>query len=322
MEFKCQICGNSDNNSIHEVNEKMLGTLDTFTYFKCSSCDCLQIAEIPKNISAYYPNSYYSFNAYKKLNKKRTVRGWIDKHRVNDELFEANILGRLLNLLSKPLDYIPYLKPINIKKDTSILDIGCGTGRLLQRMAMGGFTNLTGLDPFIEKNISYHSNVTIIKSSIENFSENNEGKFNVIMLHHSFEHMPSPLDILTHVYRLLAKDGVIILRIPLVDSYAWQTYKGNWVQLDAPRHFFLHSKKSLEILLDKSGFEIFDICYDSSKFQFMGSELYRRNIPLNSPKRDRNIFTKKDIKNYSTKAKEVNKDKNGDQAIFYIRKSR
>lgn len=298
----------------------MLGTRDKFTYFKCSSCDCLQIAEIPENISEYYPDKYYSFNTYKKLNKRRAFRRWVDKYRVDDELFKANIIGKISNLLSKPLDYVPYLKPISIKKDDPILDIGCGTGRLLQRMAMGGFTKLSGLDPFIEKNISYDSGVTIAKSSIKSFCENTKDRFKIIMLHHSFEHMPNPLDILTNIYDILDKDGVIILRIPLVDSYAWNEYKENWVQLDAPRHFFLHSRKSLDILLGKSGFKIKNTLYDSSKFQFTGSELYKINISLNSSKKEKDIFSKETIKNYTNKAIELNKAGNGDQAIFYIKK--
>lgn len=322
MKFKCRICGNSDNNTLYDVYEMMLGTRDKFTYFKCSSCGCLQIAEIPENISEYYPDNYYSFNTYQKLNKRRAFRSWFDKRRVDDKLFKVNIIGKLSNFISKPLDYVPYLKPINIKKDDPVLDIGCGTGRLLQRMAMGGFTKLTGLDPFIEKNISYNSGVTIVKSSIKNFCENTANKFKTIMLHHSFEHMPNPLDILTNIHRILEKDGVIILRIPLVDSYAWNEYKENWVQLDAPRHFFLHSRKSLAILLAKSGFEIKDIFYDSSKFQFTGSELYKRNISLSSSKKEKDIFTKETIKNYKNKAIEINKAENGDQAIFYIQKSK
>ena len=322
MKFTCRICGNADDNTSYDVFEMMLGTRDKFTYFKCDSCGCLQIANFPDNISKYYPDNYYSFNTYQKLNKTRALRSWFDKHRVDDALHNANIIGKLSNLLSKPLDYIPYLKPVNIKKDDSILDIGCGTGRLLQRMAMGGFTNLIGLDPFIEKNISYNSGVTIVKSSIKDFSNNPANKFKVIMLHHSFEHMPDPLNVLINIQQILEKDGVIILRIPLVDSYAWNEYKENWVQLDAPRHFFLHSRKSLTILLDKSGFEIKDICYDSSKFQFTGSELYKRNIPLNSPKNEKNIFTKEALDNYEYKANEINKIENGDQAIFYIKKTK
>lgn len=318
MTSTCRICGNTNNNTSYEVFEKMLATGDKFSYFQCGACDCLQIARFPRNISDYYPENYYSFNTFQKLNKARPLRGWFDKHRVDDELYKSNIIGKLSNLLSKKLDYIPYIKPLNIAKDDSILDIGCGTGRLLQRMAMGGFTNLTGLDPFIDKNISYDSGVNIIKSSIKDFCDTQMKKIKVIMLHHSFEHMPDPHDILNNLKCIMDKDSIIILRIPLVDSYAWDEYKENWVQLDAPRHFFLYSRKSLTILLGKSGLKISRACYDSSKFQFIGSELYINNISLNSSKKVKKIFSRETIKMYERKAAELNRLEKGDQAIFYI----
>jgi SAM-dependent methyltransferase len=44
---------------------------------------------------------------------------------------------------------------------------------------------------------------------------------------------------------LLACKGIIVVRIPAVSSYAWERYGVAWMQLDAPRHFFLHSPKSM-----------------------------------------------------------------------------
>jgi len=34
--------------------------------------------------------------------------------------------------------------------------------------------------------------------------------------------------------------GWCVIRIPTVSSFAWEHYREQWVQLDAPRHFFLH----------------------------------------------------------------------------------
>ena len=47
---------------------------------------------------------------------------------------------------------------------------------------------------------------------------------------------------------LLNKDGVLLVRVPLSSSWAWEHYRENWVQLDAPRHLYLHSVKSMEVL--------------------------------------------------------------------------
>ena len=54
-----------------------------------------------------------------------------------------------------------------------------------------GFTNLTGIDPFLESDIYYPNGVKVLRKGISEL----EGTYKVIMLHHSFEHMSEPLDV-------------------------------------------------------------------------------------------------------------------------------
>lgn len=95
------------------------------------------------------------------------------------------------------------------------------------------------------------------------------------MFHHSFEHISDPLEALETVRSLLAPNGRCLIRVPVV-SWARNEYGANWVQIDAPRHFFLHTEKSMEILAEKVGLEITRVEYDSTEFQFWGSELSKR----------------------------------------------
>jgi hypothetical protein len=93
--------------------------------------------------------------------------------------------------------------------------------------------------------------------------------------------------------------------------------------LDAPRHFYLHSEKSIAVAAEKAGLKIINSCRDSWDFQFWGSEQYIKNIPLKSqnsysraPKRS--MFSKEDISSFTKKARELNELNMGDQAIFYL----
>jgi 2-polyprenyl-3-methyl-5-hydroxy-6-metoxy-1,4-benzoquinol methylase len=74
------------------------------------------------------------------------------------------------------------------------------------------------------------------------------------MLHHSFEHMDNPCGVLKQIDKLLNPDGELLIRIPVSDSFAWRKYGVDWFQLDAPRHFFLHTTKSIALLAKNSGF--------------------------------------------------------------------
>ncbi len=100
-----------------------------------------------------------------------------------------------------------------------------------------------------------------------------------------------------------------------------------WVQIDAPRSIFLHSTKSLEILSRNKRFEFSKIVYDSTAFQFWGSDQYRKNIPLNEPHsylmNPKNLlFSRKDdISEFSKRVMELNTANLRDQTVFYLNHS-
>jgi len=210
---------------------------------------------------------------------------------------------------------------LQLTQDTSILDIGCGVGTLLYFLRELGFKNLLGIDPFNKKDVEYPNGVKILKKEISEV----DGQWDLIMLHHSFEHLPDPKKTLETVFALLNAGGDCVIRTPIVPCYAWEYYKEKWVQLDPPRHFYVHSIESIEILGNQSGLSLYKVIYDSTSFQFWGSEQYKREIPsmdLRSfwinPKGS--IFSKNEIAAYDKQATLLNEQGRGDQAIFYLRK--
>ena len=273
--MECRICGNSEKNTEYIAKEMMFGLRDEFQYFECASCDCLQISAVPTNMSKYYPSQYYSFGNYtgKKFDGfKGRIRRWkyacLIKH---DSPFH-----KIVRYLTGKQDYDLFCG-LNVQQGTSILDVGCGNGQnFLYPLAEVGLQNITGCDPYLENDISYKNGLNIKNCSIHDMS----GSWDIITYHHSFEHINDPIENLKKVYELLTPNGVCIIRIPTVSSYAWKHYKTDWVQLDAPRHFFLHSTKSMQKLAEITNLDFFKIEYDSTQFQFSGSEMYLKNIPL------------------------------------------
>lgn len=310
--MKCRICCNETDNHIFDVREMMFGSRELFRYYQCSHCQCLQIECIPNNISNYYPNNYYSYDDSKihlSLLKKFLIRA-----RNSYVVLGKNFFGKLLHT-KFPGSKFDFLKSLKITKDTSIIDVGCGAGSLLYSLREIGMENILGVDPYNEKDIEYENGLVIQKKQISDI----DGKWDMVMFHDSFEHMPDPLAVLQYVSELLKPGGHCIIRIPTVTSYAWEHYGVNWVQIDAPRHFFLHSVKSMKILADQSGLELRDVVYDSTEFQFIGSEAYIKDIPLRD-ERAYSQFSKLEISHLINRASELNAAKQGDHAIFYLNK--
>lgn len=310
----CRICGNGVNNQSYEAKEMQLGTRDVFTYFQCQSCQCLQIADIPENLSDYYPREYYSFNISPET-FYQGLKGKFKKLRYSSTLLHKN---QLISTLF-PVKTYDLVAQTGVQPQSKILDVGCGTGYFLYAMAEVGFKHVQGIDPFIAQDISYANGLNIYKKSIHEMTSKS---WDLIMYHHSFEHVPDPLEHLQKVKTLLSPEGVCMIRIPTASSYAWEHYRTNWFQLDAPRHIFLHSVESIQILAEKAGLELFDTIYDSEDLQFIASEKYVKDITLNERTYKGltgKIRKKLDKWKYRKKAKQLNAEKRGDQAAFFLR---
>jgi SAM-dependent methyltransferase len=295
----------------------MFGTRDEFEYVECASCGCLQIIEIPSDLLRYYPDNFYALQI-KKNPKKHPIRTLIRRQRAKYCLYGKN---KLWPLRLKKYGSFNWFKKSKINFDSDVLDVGCGAGKLLLRMQRNGFINLTGIDPYIKDDISYRNGVKIFKKHI--FELN--GQYDLVMSHHSFEHMPQPLDVLNKFYELLRPNRYALIRMPMASSFAWRHYGANWVGLDAPRHLFLHTLKSMQLLSKKAGFKVVDIEFDSTGRQFFASELFVRNIPLKDSSNylnnaQRALFSHEQMEAFEAKAIELNAKGDGDQACFYLHK--
>ena len=143
------------------------------------------------------------------------------------------------------------------------------------------------------------------------------GAFDLITFHHSLEHMPQQIEALAESMQLLADGGRILVRIPTVTSEAFERYQEDWVSLDAPRHFFLHSHRSLAIAASKAGLRISRLWCDSTSIQFMASEQYRKDIPLTDPRSSAlgtrgGLFTRSQRREFERRTRALNRALRGD----------
>ncbi len=102
-------------------------------------------------------------------------------------------------------------------KDLKILDVGCGGGLISEPMARLG-ANVTGIDAS-ERNIAVakiHSeksglSINYQQSLIEDFSQENEGKFDVILALEVIEHVANVEEFVANLAKIVKKDGIIFI---------------------------------------------------------------------------------------------------------------
>lgn len=320
----CLACGSTRKSKEISAREMMFATHVEFLYHECADCRSLQISEIPnvETLARHYPENYYSlrkigatdeavFTAPPVISLRDRMKKWRDQH----ALGVNHPIGAILEIFRPALGATRYLAAIKIRRLTDrILDVGCGANtEILEKLAGVGFKNLLGCDPFISADVSILAGVKILKRTAREI----EGKFDIVMFHHSFEHLPDPRETLIAVKKLLSSGGICLIRMPTPSSDAYETYGPNWVQLDPPRHLILPSRSGMKILANECGFLLERVVDDSSRFQFTASELYLRDVPLQE--QHDGFFSNEALKAYDRQSEVLNATHRGDQAAFVLR---
>ena len=88
----------------------------------------------------------------------------------------------------------------------------------------------------------------------------------------------------------------------------------------------MHTVRSIHLLAANSGFQVVEAAFDSTEFQFWGSEQYVVDIPLFDSRSymvdpKNSIFSEEQITAFRQQAEQLNRSSDGDSACFYLYKA-
>lgn len=270
----CAVCDNRAGNRLHLAREMMFGLREPFRYLECGRCGCVQLLDVPGDFAKYYPATYYSFAP------ESGLKAWLNLRRARRAHGAFSPSGWCAEQLMGRYQAMEAIRDAAIPMDATVLDVGCGAGHLIRDMHDLGYRHVSGIDPFLAADVRHANGVTVQRRSVAE----THGTYDVVMLHHAFEHMPAPAATLRDLSRLLAPGGRLLIRIPVAGSYAWRQFGVHWVNLDAPRHLFLHTAESMRLLASAAGLSVTRLTFDGNPSQFIASEQYARDIPLADPR--------------------------------------
>ena len=153
-------------------------------------------------------------------------------------------------------------KHLRTTSQGAFLDIGCGTGYLLNEVRARTNWSVFGVElspracEFAKNSLKLD---TIINSDLAG-AQFKDGSFDVLHISEVLEHVPSPLSFLTECRRIIKPDGTLLLSLPNGQSDR-QGLLDFWKENAKPPghasgHIYFFSSKSLRVLLAKTGFEI------------------------------------------------------------------
>lgn len=204
--------------------------------FKCRRCQMVYL-ERPQAVEKFYGDKTYRATYGPALGKKSTSKQVFDTYRP----FQQPIIDRLRGIL---------------RKNMSVLDVGCSTGHFLDALKSKVKTRV-GLElsrdeaAFIRKHLDFPVYDTPIAEA-----KFKEGPFDLITCFQVLEHIEDPQAFLDAIRKNLKPNGYLYVEVPnlnevLLSEYDIQEYADFYFR---EPHLSYFSKATLAKMLKKAGF--------------------------------------------------------------------
>lgn len=249
MRRLCEICGNDEKKRIFK--QKFINPSKNYFH---SGYDVVICAKCGFAFADNIPDQKFLDSYYREMTKKTFYKS----KRINEgkKSPEENFLIRQLTNSANNIE--KYLK-----KQNSILDIGCDTGVLLSLLKKRGYKNLKGIDmsKLSSKIAKEKYGIDVIVGSI--FENLNIGKFDFIILTHVMEHINNLNAFVKKLMTFLNDGGLIYIEVPDAHNFFFPKENDNYYSNDqkepylqfSVEHINYYSKISLFNLMTQNGFE-------------------------------------------------------------------
>lgn len=248
---KCPLCGGETTVLYSGLEDRIYGIKGFFTIRKCLNPDCtlwyLNPMPLDNEICKCYQTYYtHEKRKYKKIRILSLLTRAICK-------WNMSILEKCFGFKQELL-FFRYMG-LQANKPGKILEIGCGNGRKLLMFKKLGW-DIEGVEPdkSAAEKAKKKTGAVIYTDSIDKLNLEPD-KYDAIIMHHVVEHFKYPNRIFSECFRVLKKNGILVLATPNCDGYGSREFGINWFELEPPRHLILFNKNSLTKLAQNAGFK-------------------------------------------------------------------
>jgi 2-polyprenyl-3-methyl-5-hydroxy-6-metoxy-1,4-benzoquinol methylase len=272
----CKICGHPDTEFLLRAESKRYSPGEYFDLCRCKKCNSVCTNPHLKftAIQKYYPEDYEPHEPIrtKTVHSRELImkllRNYIYGFRTNPGAKRANAVRRLLSWAFDRLSYRSYPWP---RGDGKLLDIGCGNGAYLATVKELGWEGYGIESDFAAaRNASKTLGLEVQTGDFESVAYP-EKHFDAITMWHSLEHFPDPKKIIRKVRKLLKDEGLLMIGLPNFSSLDQKLFKESWNGLEIPLHAYHFTPRSIQYLLEETGFEITKILHTTRPTDMMKS---------------------------------------------------
>jgi len=254
---RCPVCESNRRHLRTHITEHEYATTttDAFPLMACDDCGAWYLDPRPhaSALGIIYPPDYYAY-----------VRDALEASREPGTRPASGLFTRLGSALFKRR-IRPIAKYIELRPATRWLDVGCGSGSVLQSMQEAYGLTGTGIDlsPAAVE-ICRARGFTAHATRFEDYVPGDGEAYDLIHSSHLIEHVESPSAYLRKTWDLLAPGGLSVFITPNTATWEARAFGRHWGGLHAPRHWALLDEGSVRRLADRVGFEHLATCFSTN----------------------------------------------------------
>jgi 2-polyprenyl-3-methyl-5-hydroxy-6-metoxy-1,4-benzoquinol methylase len=249
----CFLCGGEGRLLHHALVDRIFGAPGRWDLLQCSTpgCDLTWLAMMPvaEDLGLAY-TSYYTHAGPQENGRQRLPRALAAKRLLLHTLRSRFLWRSGLVVEHDELDSMG----LRLAPPGRILDVGCGSGTLLQRMRIAGW-EVEGVD-FDEKAIdrAWREYGLRVRHGDLHAACYPDKSFDAVTMNHLIEHVHDPIALLTESRRILRAGGRLVAVTPNIASWGHSRFGRNWRGLEPPRHLHLFSPTTLAETARRAGF--------------------------------------------------------------------
>jgi SAM-dependent methyltransferase len=167
----------------------------------------------------------------------------------------SGLFGSLQNRLVKKR-FAPIERHMPLTPETRWLDIGCGSGLVLNSLREAYGVNGTGID-YSERAVALcrRRGFEAHATRFEDYAPGSDEAYDVVHSSHLIEHIASPYEYMKACYELVRPGGINVFFTPNIDTWEARRFGRHWGGLHVPRHWTLLDAGSAKKLGERAGFE-------------------------------------------------------------------
>ena len=135
-----------------------------------------------------------------------------------------------------------------------LLDVGCGDGELGELMMERGWL-VEGIEPSPAAVERARARGVKTTEGTPDSVELEPRAYEAIVLNHSLEHIPAPVDALAKAREALLPYGMVAISVPNFACWARRRFGREWFHLDLPRHRVHFDEGALRAAIERAGLE-------------------------------------------------------------------